>query len=155
MLHTVRAVLACGAWAAVWWVVAGYTRLAVWTFLIVVTTGTAIALLLIPLTALLSTTYGQVLVIKLVLVVAASGVALTARVSLRTPERTATLRNPIRAESALLIAVLAASAALVSTTPADSSQQPGPPPPVGPVLPLGTLTMIPAPPRGYGFAPQT
>ncbi|AII11276.1 copper resistance CopC/CopD family protein [Rhodococcus opacus] len=140
LAHTVRAVLAW--WSekpAVRWVVAGYTRLAVWTFLIVVATGTATALLLIPVSALLTTTYGQVLVVKLVLVAAASGLALTARLSLRTPERTAMLRNPIRAESMLLIAVLAASAALASTTPADSSQQPAPPPPVGPVLPLGTL----------------
>ncbi|WP_308114968.1 copper resistance CopC/CopD family protein [Rhodococcus opacus] len=141
LAHTVRAVLAW--WSekpAVRWVVSGYTRLAVWTFLVVVATGTVSALLLIPVSALLTTTYGQVLVVKLVLVAAAaSGLALTARLSLRTPERTATVRPKIRAESIVLISVLAVSAALASTTPADSSQEPAPPPPVGPVLPLGTL----------------
>ncbi|MEU2004613.1 copper resistance protein CopC [Rhodococcus sp. NPDC019627] len=140
LLHTARAVL---AWwserAAVRWVLAGYTRLAVWTFLVVVATGTATALQLIPVSALLSTAYGQVLVVKLVLVAAASAVALTARWGMRTPERLPSVRNRVRAESVLLVAVLAASAALVSTTPAGSSQQPGPPPPAGPVLPLGTL----------------
>ncbi|AWK76760.1 copper resistance protein CopC (plasmid) [Rhodococcus oxybenzonivorans] len=140
LLHTARAVL---AWwserAAVRWVLAGYTRLAVWTFLMVVATGTVSAVLLIPVSDLLSTPYGQVLVVKLALVAAAAAAALTARSSLRRPERLPTVRNRIRAESVLLIAVLAASAALVSTTPADNSPQPGPPPPVGPVLPLGTL----------------
>ncbi|WP_241032048.1 copper resistance protein CopC [Rhodococcus pseudokoreensis] len=140
LAHTVRAVLAWwGEKPAVRWVVSGYTRLAVWTFLIVVATGTVSALLLIPVSALLTTTYGQVLVVKLVLVAAASGWALAARLSLRTLKRTALVRPKIRAESIVLIVVLAVSAALVSTTPADSSQQPGPPPAVGPVLPLGAL----------------
>ncbi|MBC2644850.1 MULTISPECIES: copper resistance protein CopC [unclassified Rhodococcus (in: high G+C Gram-positive bacteria)] len=140
LLHTVRAVLAWwGERAAVRWVLAGYTRLAVWTFLIVVATGTVSALLLIPLAALFSTTYGQVLVVKLVLVAAASGLALAARLALHAPERTAVVRPKIRAESIVLIAVLAVSATLVSTTPAGTSPQPGPPAPQGPVLPLGGL----------------
>ena len=81
LVHTVRAVRAWwGERPAVRWVLAGYTRLAVGTFLVVVATGTVSALLLIPLSALLSTTYGQVLVIKLVLV-AAAGLALAAAVA--------------------------------------------------------------------------
>ncbi|UOT07965.1 MULTISPECIES: CopD family protein [Rhodococcus] len=141
LVHTVRAVRAWwGERAAVRWVLAGYTRLAVGTFLVVVATGTVSALLLIPFSALLSTTYGQVLVVKLVLVAAAAaGLALAARQSLHAPERTALMRRTIRAESIVLIAVLAVSATLVSTTPAGTSPQPGPPAPTGPVLPLGAL----------------
>lgn len=140
LLHTVRAVRAWwGERPAVRWVLAGYTRWAVGIFLVVVATGTVSALLLIPLSALLSTTYGQVLVVKLVLVAAAAGLALAARRSLRSPERTALIRRRIRAESIVVIAVLGVSAALVSTTPAGTAPQPGPPPPAGPVLPLGAL----------------
>ncbi|MDV8015544.1 copper resistance protein CopC [Rhodococcus sp. IEGM 1241] len=140
LLHTVRTVFAWrGEHAAVRWVMAGYTQLALWTFIVVVTTGTISALLLIPITAMFSTTYGQLLTIKLLFVIAASGVAISARRTMRRNDPVGKLRNRIRIESILLISVLAISAALVSTAPANSPAQPGPPAAIGPVLPLGTL----------------
>ncbi|KDQ01002.1 MULTISPECIES: copper resistance protein CopC [unclassified Rhodococcus (in: high G+C Gram-positive bacteria)] len=140
LLHTVRTAFAWrGQHAPVRWVVAGYTRLALWTFIVVVTTGTISALLLIPVAAMFSTPYGQLLTVKLLFVIAASGVAITARRTMRRTEPAGKLRNQIRIESILLISVLAISAALVSTAPANSPTQPGPPAAIGPVLPLGTL----------------
>ncbi|MDX5961863.1 copper resistance protein CopC [Rhodococcus opacus] len=140
LLQTARAVV---VWrherAAVQWVLAGYTRLAGWTFVVVVVTGVVSGLLLVPLSALVSTTYGRVLLVKLGLVAGASGLALAARRMHRAPDRFARVRKVIRGESAMLILVLAASAVLVSTPPVSGSQQSGPPVPIGPLLPLGTL----------------
>ncbi|SEP53331.1 copper resistance CopC/CopD family protein [Amycolatopsis saalfeldensis] len=138
LTHVARAVL---AWRrerpAVRWVLAGYLRLAGWVFALVVTTGIVSALLLVPLSALLTTTYGQVLLIKLALVIVAAGLALTARLAVRR-DRADRVRLLARLESTALVGVLALSAVLVSTPPA-TSQQPGPPPPRGQVVPLGTL----------------
>ncbi|QSE87701.1 copper resistance protein CopC/CopD (plasmid) [Rhodococcus pseudokoreensis] len=141
LLHTTRAVL---VWrrvpAAVRWVLRGYMRLAAWVFAAVVITGTLSALLLIPLSQVVSTTYGQVLLVKLGLVTAGAGLALTARVLvMRAPGRLAAAARVVRAESAVLLVVLAASAVLVSTPTVGAISEPGPPPPQGPVLPLGTL----------------
>jgi copper transport protein len=120
------------------WVLAGYLRLAAWVFILVIGTGTITALLLVPLSALLTTTYGQVLVIKLGLVALASSLALSARLTLRHRERLNRIRTLTRAESTALVGALILSAVLVST-PTAGSQPPTPPPPSGPVLPLGTL----------------
>lgn len=139
LLHVVRAAL---AWreerAAVRWVLIGYARMALWVFLVVVGTGTLSALLLVPFSALTSTTYGQVLLVKLVLVSVAAGVAFAARRRLLHPERLAGVRALARVEGGVLITVLAVSAVLVSTPP-EGSQPAVPPPPRGQVLPLGTL----------------
>jgi copper transport protein len=142
LLQVVRAAL---AWRreppAVRWVLSGYARLAAWVFVVVIGTGTITALLLVPLSAVLTSTYGQVLLIKLALVAVVAGVALAAR---RTfghsghDDRLDRVRALTRVESSVLVAVLAGSAVLVSTPPA-SSQQPTPPPPHGLVVPLGTM----------------
>ncbi|MEU0465439.1 copper resistance protein CopC [Amycolatopsis sp. NPDC006131] len=128
--------------AAVRWVLAGYVRLALWVFVVVVATGTVTALLLVPLPTVLTTSYGQVLLIKLALVAVAAGLALSARLTLRLTlrrrERLVRVGTLARVESMVLVGVLAVSAVLVSTPPA-GSQQPGPPPPHGPVVALGTL----------------
>jgi copper transport protein len=139
LVHVARAVL---VWRnelpAVRWVLAGYIRLAGWVFALAVTTGIVTALVLVPLTALLTTTYGQVLLIKLGFVAAASGLALAARFAVRRRDRLDRVRTLARIEATVLVGVLGLSAVLVSTPPA-SSQQPGPPPPRGTVVPLATL----------------
>ncbi len=120
------------------WVLSGYLRLSAWVFVIVVGTGTITALLLVPLSALLTTTYGQVLLVKLGLVALAGGLALTARLAMRQSDRLDRVRTLARVESSVLVGVLVVSAVLVSA-PAAGSQPPTPPPPRGPVVPLGTL----------------
>lgn len=140
LLHTARAAM---AWrhepAAVRWVLSGYMRLAVWTFLVVVATGVVTALLLVPLSALLSTTYGQVLLVKLGVVALASVLALTARMAQRRPGGNTRTRNVVWAESTVLLVVLATTAVLVSTPTPASPRQEGPPTPTGPVLALGAM----------------
>lgn len=141
LLHTVRAVVAWrGVPAAVRWVLVSYLRLALWTYLVVVATGVASALILIPLSQLLSATYGRVLLIKLAFVAAASAAALTARLIHRDANRAALLRRVMATEVGVLIVVLVASAVLVSTpTPTGSASASIAPPPRGPIVPLGGL----------------
>ncbi|MEC3974426.1 copper resistance CopC/CopD family protein [Amycolatopsis sp. H20-H5] len=171
LTHVARAILVWrGERPAVRWVLAGYLRLAAWMFALVVTTGVISALLLVPLSALLSTTYGQILLIKLGLVALATSLALTARLALRRRDLPDRVRLLTRIESVVLIGVLAISAVLVSTPPA-TSKQPGPPPPRGQVVPLSTLAgqvgvtaqasdgqlvvRLTTPRRGDYYAPQT
>ncbi|MFC4004903.1 copper resistance protein CopC [Prauserella oleivorans] len=139
LLHMARA---AHAWRrerlAVLWVFLGYVRLAAWVFVLVIGTGAVSALLLVPLSAVFSTTYGQVLLVKLGLVVLAAGVALTARVTVWRRERLARAHTLVRLESAVLVVVLAASAVLVSTPPV-GSQAAAPPPARGLEIPLGAL----------------
>jgi copper transport protein len=141
LLHTVRAII---AWrqvsAAVRWVLISYVRLALWTYLVVVATGVASALVVIPLSQLTSATYGRVLLIKLALVAAASAAALTARRIQADPTRALLLRRVMAIESGVLIVVLVASAVLISTpTPSGSASASIAPPPRGPAVPLGAL----------------
>ncbi|WP_102143060.1 copper resistance CopC/CopD family protein [Mycobacterium hubeiense] len=139
----VATTLAVLAWrreaAAVRWVLTGYMRLAVWTFVVVIGTGAVSALVLLPLSQVFATNYGRALLVKLALVATAAALALTARWILRDEARMAKLPKAIRAESLTLIVVLALSATLVSTPPVRGAVQPAPPPPPGPVLPLGAL----------------
>jgi copper transport protein len=123
--------------------VSSYARLALWLFLTVATTGLLAALLLVPLNAVVATlaqtTYGQWLVVKLVLVTLIAGLALTARRHLsREPNR----RQPsvaARYEAVTLIVVLAISALLTALAPPVRSNAPlpFPPPAVGPVVAVG------------------
>ncbi len=140
LLYATRAVF---AWrtdgAAVRWVMAGYARLAIWVFAVVITTGTLSALLLVPLSAVFSTSYGRVLLIKLALVAAAAAVAFAARRALRTEHGQDRIRTLVRAESVVLVVVLALSAVLVSTPPAVSAPPIPPPTPTGLVVPLGGM----------------
>ena len=139
----VATTLAVAAWrrepAAVRWVLSGYMRLALWTFVVVIGTGVASALVLLPLSDVFTTDYGRVLLVKLGLVLTATALALTARTVQRSEARIPQLARVIRGESLTLVAVLALSATLVSTTPATGAVQTAPPEPRGPVLPLGTL----------------
>ncbi len=117
LLYVTRAVF---AWrtdgAAVKWVMAGYARLAIWVFAVVITTGTLSALLLVPLSTVFSTSYGRVLLIKLALVVAAAAVAVAARLTLWTEHSQDRIRTLVRTESVVLIVVLALSAVLVHSS---------------------------------------
>lgn len=139
----VATTLAVLAWrrepAAVRWVLSSYMRLALWTFVVVIGTGVASALVLLPLSDVFTTDYGRVLLVKVGLVVTATALALTARTVQRREGRIPKLAKVIRGESLTLVAVLALSATLVSTSPATGAVQPAPPEPRGPVLPLGTL----------------
>ena len=128
-----------------WALVAAYGRLAAWLFAAVVVTGTATALLLVPLSAWTSTAYGRTLLVKLVAVAAVTALAVMARLRLRGQRRAATPTpapgRAARVERGLLVAVLAVSAVLVSLPPPKAlgatAELPLPPPPVGLVLPLG------------------
>ncbi|MDX3308201.1 copper resistance protein CopC [Streptomyces sp. ME08-AFT2] len=116
-----------------------YARLAAWLFAAVAVTGLISALLLVPLRDLATTTYGQVLLVKIALVTVVGGLALAARRRLRrtgagSPQR------PARAETGVLAVVLAFSATLtVLSVPADANRSlPFAPPLDGPVVPAGT-----------------
>ncbi|MGH3432689.1 MAG: copper resistance CopC family protein, partial [Thermocrispum sp.] len=139
LLHVARTVV---AWrtrsAAIRWVLVSYARVAAWVFVVVVLSGLTMALLLVPLPALTTTAYGKTLLIKLVLVLIATGLAVAGRRALRRrPEVTG---RSVRVESVTLVAVLAASAVLVSTpTPGATSAAPPPPPTRGVAVPGGGL----------------
>jgi len=142
LVHTTRAVVAWRrAGAAVRWVLTRYMRLALWTYLLVVTAGVLTAVTLVPLSQLFSTTYGRVLLVKVGLVVAASLAALTGRLVQRDARRIPLLGNVMRVEAGLLAVVLGVTAVLISTPPPSGSAQTGTPAPQprGLVLPLGTL----------------
>ena len=116
-----------------------YARLAAWLFAAVVVTGLISALVLVPLDDLATTTYGQILLAKIGLVVVAAGLALAARRRLR-PSGTGAPQRPARVENAVLALVLALSATLtVLSVPADADRSlPFAPPLDGPVVPAGT-----------------
>jgi copper transport protein len=142
LVHITRAVVAWRrAGAAVRWVLTPYMRLALWTYMLVVTTGVLTALALVSLSQLTSTIYGRVLLIKLGLVVAASLAALAGRLVQRDDRRIPLLGNVMRVEAGLLAVVLGTTAVLISTPPPSGSAQIATPPPQprGLVLPLGTL----------------
>ncbi|NEE09552.1 copper resistance protein CopC [Streptomyces sp. SID7499] len=116
-----------------------YARLAAWLFGAVVVTGLVSALLLVPLDDLATTTYGQVLLVKIALVAVVAGLALAARRRLcragtHSPQR------PARAETGVLAVVLALSATLtVLSVPADATRSlPFAPPLDGPVVSAGS-----------------
>jgi copper transport protein len=120
-----------------------YARAAAWLFAVVVVTGVISAVLLVqPLRGLLTTGYGRVLILKSVLVAAASALALAGRMWLRhRPKPGAGPALATRLESGTLAAVLAVTA-LLSTLAAPSLASAGgalpfPPPASGPVVPLG------------------
>lgn len=95
--------------------------------------------------ALLATPYGRVLSVKLLLVTAALGLALVARLRALVPLRLKLLRRLTGAEGAALLLVVAVSALLASSAPPQSPQSTpldellGPAPLTGPVLRLASL----------------
>ncbi|TFV79567.1 copper resistance protein CopC [Blastococcus sp. CT_GayMR19] len=142
LVHTVRTAVAWrGHRAAVRWVITEYAGTALWLFLVVAATGTAAALLLVPVDTLFTTDYGRILMIKVVLVLIAVLLAGTARLYLKGDDaRLGRVRMLARTEAAVLAAALAAAAVLVSA-PLPSADALAAPPPAadGPELPLGTL----------------
>lgn len=140
--HVLRTAVAWRAYrGAVWWLISTYARLAIWCVAAVVATGLVNTLVLVPLSTLLSTGYGRLLLAKVGLVAAAGTVAWLARRRLRTgPEQLSGVTGRARAEAGVLAVVLAVTAVLTATAPATSTAaQQFAPAPVGPVLPLGTL----------------
>jgi copper transport protein len=126
--------------AAVRRLIRAYARTAAWLFALAVGTGLVSALLLVtPLGDLLSTWYGRVLVIKVALVAAAAGLALTGRAWLRRePAPGAGPARATRAEAGVLAGVLAAAGLLVALpAPATGNTPlPFPPPASGPQVAL-------------------
>ncbi len=140
LLHIARAAVRWRARPpAVRWILIAYARMAAWVFAVVVITGTVMALLLVPLQALTSTTYGKTLLVKLALVAAATGLALAGRWALRR-KRLGRVGRTVRAEGVTLVVVLSATAVLVSTpNPGADGNEPPPPPARGVAVPSGGL----------------
>ena len=144
LFYVVRAAVAWRADpGAVWGLIRLYARAAAWLFAVVVVTGVVSALVLVqPLSDLLTTGYGRVLLIKAALVAVAAALALAGRLWLRhRPRPGAGPALATRVESGTLAGVLAV-AALLSTFAAPSLASSGgalpfPPPASGPVVPLG------------------
>ena len=110
-----------------------YGTAAAWLFGIVVVTGVLSAVLLVPVSSLLTTTYGRFLVAKAALVAAAAALALASRARLRRPAPPGTgLPLAVRLEIAALAAVLAATGLLTVLPPRrspSSHRQPARPSP--------------------------
>ena len=95
-----------------------YGTAAAWLFGVVVVTGVISAILLVPLSSLLTTTYGRFLIVKAALVAVAAALALTSRAGLRRPAAPgARLPLATRLEIGALAAVLAATGLLTVLTP--------------------------------------
>jgi copper transport protein len=122
-----------------------YARVALLGVAVVVATGTAEAIIVVPnLAALVTTTYGLVLTAKIALVAAVVVLAVLGRRRLRTAVRTTSgspIGRAILVEMGALVGILAVTAVLVSVTPARpvNTELPAPPLPSGPVITLGTL----------------
>ncbi|MDQ2789053.1 MAG: copper resistance protein CopC [Actinomycetota bacterium] len=122
-----------------------YARLALVLVLLVVATGTAEAVVVLPsLDSLIDSTYGRVLLAKLALVAVVVVLAALARRRLGRSRRTPTVHplGPVAGgEAAILVAVLAVTAVLVSVAPARpaSTELAAPPAVTGLVVPAGTL----------------
>lgn len=140
LLHVGRAAVRWrGVPAAARRLLLDYARAAGWSLALLVVTGSAMALLLVPLPALTSSPYGRTLLVKLGLVAAVAALAITARRALR-HRRPRRATRAAGAELATLALVLVATAALVSTpTPATTSTAPPPPAPRGTAVPAGGL----------------
>jgi copper transport protein len=115
-----------------------YARMAVWSFIAVVVSGTLAAVIIVPLHTLTTSRYGLTLLLKVSLVVAATGCAIASRRRLwhaRLPRG-----GVLSGEAVLLVAVLGFSAALTTTAPPRTvdTALPAAPAPVGPVVYLGT-----------------
>jgi copper transport protein len=127
-------------------VVRGYARMALALFLVVFATGTLAALAVLPLDdltgALLDTTYGRWLLVKVALVAVVVVLAGWARRHLRRRPEAARPPPSARGELGVLAGVLAVSSALTVLAPPVSANIPlaFPPPDVGPAIALGTRT---------------
>jgi copper transport protein len=122
-----------------------YARLAVVLLMLVVATGTAEALIVLPSVAsLVDTFYGLVLLAKIVLVAAVVVLAAVSRRRLGRSRRSHAehpLGRSVRAEAVVLAGVLVVTSVLVSVAPVRpvSDDLAAPPPVTGLVVPAGTL----------------
>jgi copper transport protein len=127
-------------------VVRGYARMALVLFLVVFATGTLAALAVLPLDdlngALLDTTYGRWLLVKVGFVAVVVALAWWARRHIRRGPEAAQPALSARAELGVLAGVLAVSSALTVLAPPVSANIPlaFPPPDAGPAIALGTRT---------------
>ncbi|WP_297549173.1 copper resistance protein CopC [Amycolatopsis sp.] len=143
VLRTARAWRGRPGWTRL--LVYDYARLAVVLLVLVVATGTAEALIVLPSVAsLVDTFYGVVLLAKIVLVAAVIVLAVVSRRRLSRSRRTRTehpLGRSVRAEAVVLAGVLVVTSVLVSVAPARpvSDDLAAPPPVTGLVVPAGTL----------------
>ncbi len=121
--------------------IAAYSRPAVWLFVVVVLTGFGSALLVLPLDQVFSTTYGQVLLIKIGVVMVVTGLAWAAQRRLRRTSPVDRIRRPARLEAVSLAVVLALSAVLTTLPPPADPNSPLPfaPPASGPIVPVAAL----------------
>jgi copper transport protein len=95
-----------------------YGNAAAWLFAVVVVTGVISALVLVPVSSLLTTAYGRILIVKAALVTAAACLAVAGRVWLRRrPARGSGPALATRLECGMLAAVLAVVALLTALTP--------------------------------------
>jgi copper transport protein len=131
LLYAVRTAIAWRADpAAAQGILALYSTAAAWLFSLILITGIVSALVLVPLSSLLTTTYGLFLVAKAAIVCVVAGLAVVGRIWLR--RRPAADSGPAlvtRLEVAALIVVLAITGILtVLTPPARPSSAAGTPP---------------------------
>lgn len=139
LLHVVRAAYRWrgvpGLSREIW---TAYVRLAAQLFVVVVVSGFAMAVLLVPISSLTSTDYGRALLLKVVLVAAVAALAIAGRRALRrrTPGQSVRLA---RTEVAGLAMVLVLAALLVSAATPGSVVAAPPPPPIGVPVPAGGL----------------
>ncbi len=123
---------------AVWALVRDYARLGTWVFVAVVATGTLSTLVVLPLSKLVGTGYGQILLVKVGLVLIAASCALASRRRVRRRGNGLPLRL-VGVEAGLLAATLAVTALLTTVAP---PRQRGaelslPPAATGPVVAVG------------------
>lgn len=144
VLRTAAAWRQAGRGNAAWQLVGLYSRSALVAYLLVVGTGTLAAVLILPTPGSLVTTgYGQVLGVKLLIVAVVTGLALHSRRRLRR-EDPALLEGWSRwGQPRVMALLLAVAALLVSVSPprltALAHQAQPPPTPTGPVVELGAL----------------
>jgi len=144
VLRTAASWRRAGRGNAAWQLVGLYSRAALVAYLLVIGTGTLAAVLILPTPASLVTTdYGQVLAVKLLVVTVVTALAVRSRLRLRR-EDPALLEGPSRRlQPRIMALLLAAAAVLVSVSPprltALAQQRQPPPSPTGPVVELGAL----------------
>ena len=100
----------------VWALVRDYARLGAWVFVAVVATGTLSTLVVLPLSKLVGTGYGQILLVKVGLVLVAVSCALASRRRVRRRGNGLPLRL-VGVEAGLLAATLAVTALLTTIAP--------------------------------------
>jgi len=119
LLYAVRAAIAWRAYpAAAQGILRLYSTAAAWLFSLVLVTGVVSALVLVPISQLVSTTYGLFLIAKAAVVCVVAGLAVAGRIWLRrTPATAAGPARATRLELGALVLVLAITGILTVLTP--------------------------------------